>query len=77
MKLIEISVGYQASADALRVRIRELRVAIREERDPEAARRLEARIAALEPMLRECRELAALTRHYYDRGYHRNEHYTL
>lgn len=77
MTLIEISVSYQASADVLRARIRELRAAARMQTDAEAARQLTARIAALEPLLRESRELAALTRHYYDRGYHRNEHYTL
>lgn len=77
MTLIEISVTYQASADALRRRIRLLRTQARGQTDAEAVRALNARIAALQPMLREARELASLTRHYYDRGYHRNERYTL
>ena len=77
MTLIEMSVTYQAGADALRQRIRLLRTLARSQTDAEAVRDLNARIAALQPLLREARELAALTRHYYDRGYHRNEHYTL
>ena len=54
-----------------------MRMAVREQKDPEDIRLLRARIAALEPLLRENRELAALTRHYYDRGYHHHEQYTL
>ena len=77
MTLAEISVTYEISAGLLRTRIRELRLAVREQTDPEAVRQLMARIAALEPLLRESRELAALTRHYYDREYYRNERYTL
>ena len=76
MTLVEISVSYEMSADLIRDRIRELRIAAQGQTDPEAVRRLEARIAAL-PLLRESRDLARLTRHYYDRGYYRNAFYTL
>ena len=77
MTLFEMSIEYEASADAIRARIRELRLAEREQADAEAARALRMRIAALIPLLRESRELAFLTAHYYDRGYHKHERYTL
>lgn len=47
------------------------------EPDREAARRLQSRIAALDPLLREMRALTELTAHYYDRSYHKHERYTL
>lgn len=77
MTLLEMSVLYGASAAALRMRVSELRCAERRARDPEAARALRRRIAELLPLLQETRELAALTAHYYETGYHRNEKYTL
>ena len=39
--------------------------------------RLKRRILELQQLLRQSRELADLTRHYYERGYYRNEKYTL
>ena len=45
--------------------------------DPEEVRALRARIAALDPLLREAKALAELTAHYYDRSYHNHEKYTL
>ena len=39
--------------------------------------RLKRRILELQQLLRQSRELADLTRHYYERGYYRNERYTL
>ena len=77
MTLFEMSFEYEASADAIRTRIRELRIAEREQTDSDAARVLRARIAALIPLLREMRELSVLTAHYYDRGYHKHERYSL
>ena len=77
MTLLEMSASYQASAAALHGRITELRVRERAQRDPEAAFRLRRRIDELTPLLREARELAALTAHYYDRSYHKHEKYTL
>lgn len=75
MKLIELSVTYRAGAEALHRRIRELREEKRSRTDPEELRRLDRRIAELEPLLREARELAAVTARYYERGYHKNEKY--
>ena len=77
MTLLEISVSYDASSDLIRGRIQELRAATLHQTDPEAVRRLNARIAALIPLLRESNELADLTRHYYDKEYYRSAFYTL
>ena len=38
---------------------------------------LQDRIRMLSTMVREARELAVLTEHYYDRGYRRNVRYTV
>ena len=77
MTLLEMSVCYRDSAAAIHGRIAELRAREREQMDPEAAFRLRQRINELTPLLREARELASLTAHYYDRSYHRYEQYTL
>ena len=61
MTLLEMSVFYAESADRIRLRMAQLQAAERAERDPEAARRLRLRVESLRPMLREMRELAALT----------------
>jgi hypothetical protein len=77
MTLLEMSVHYADSAAAIRVRLAELRAAERAAEDPEVARQLRARMDALQPLLRESRELAVLTARYYDRSYHKHENYTL
>ena len=77
MTLLEMSAVYADSAAALRLRIAELRAAMGELSDPEELRALRARIAALDPLLREARALAELTAHYYDRSYRKHEKYTL
>ena len=77
MTLLEMSVFYEASAAAIRIRITGLREEFRNARDPDDARALRQRIAELIPLLQESRELAALTAHYYEKGYHRNGKYTL
>ena len=46
-------------------------------RDPETAWHLQRRIGELTELLRQTNELEALTAHYYERGYTRNEKYTL
>ena len=70
MTLRELSYDYKEHGDAIALRIRELRAAAKETEDPERKNRLERRVA-------EARELAVLTRHYYDRRYHKNGKYTL
>ena len=77
MTLMELSVQYEDSAAAIRGRIAQLRIAEQEQTNAEAARALRQRIEALVPLLREARELAVLTAHYYDRSYHKHERYTL
>ena len=77
MTLAELSAGYQESAQLLSQRIRQLRKAIHQTEDPEEQWRLQRRIAELTPLLTQMNELAELTAHYYDKGYWRNEKYTL
>ena len=77
MTLLEMSVLYAESADKLRGRIAQLRAAERAETDPETARRLRQRAESLRPLLREARELAEHTAHYYDRRYIRREKYRI
>lgn len=77
MTLYQMSFVYRADAAQLRTRIRELRSAQRLCEDAARASELRRRIAELAVLLRQSNELAALTEHYYDRGYHRSEKYTL
>ena len=77
MTLRELSECYEAAAVPLRRRLRELRMALQEGQDPEEIWHVKRRIAELTPMLTQMNELADLTAHYYDRGYYRNEKYTL
>ena len=77
MTLVEIAAGYRAAAEPLRRRLKELRTALKTAEDPEEIWHLKRRIAELTPMLTECNALAVLCEHYYERGYYRNETYTL
>ena len=77
MTLMELSVCYEESARLLRDRLRFLRQQLRSTRDPEERWQLKRRITELTPILTEMNELADLTAHYYDRGYWRNEKYTV
>jgi uncharacterized membrane protein YccC len=77
MTLQEISLSYEEAATPLRRRLKELRQRLLRAEDPEEIWHLKRRIAELSPILTQMNELAELTAHYYDRGYHRNEKYTL
>ena len=77
MTLAELSAGYEAAAVPLRARLRELRRLLAEDEVPDEIWHIQRRIAELTPMLTQMNELAVLTAHYYDRGYWRNEKYTL
>ena len=77
MTLRQIGAEYRVSGDLLRRRLKELRAALKTARDPEQIWQLKRRIAELTPMLTECNALAALCEHYYERGYYRDEKYTL
>ena len=77
MTLQEISRGYEEAAVPLRARLRELRQMLDKATDPEEVWHIKRRIHELTPMLTEMNELAELTARYYERGYYRNEKYTL
>ena len=77
MTLLEMSVSYADSAARHRLRITELQAALRQSKDPDAIRCLNRRMDALIPLLREMRELADLTAHYYDKRCHKHDKYIL
>ena len=77
MTLREMSEDYRAAAVPLRRRLAQLRRELKAARDPEEIWHLKRRIAVLTPMLTEMNVLAELTERYYERGYYRNEKYTL
>lgn len=68
MKLAEMSPLYEDSARRIQVRMEELRLRLRATEDPDSVRCLRQRLTELQPMLRQCRQLARLTAHYYDRS---------
>ena len=75
--LAELSLDYERSAQPLRRRLSQLRKALAVATDPEEIWHIKRRIMELTPMLTQMNELAELTEHYYDRGYWRNEKYTV
>lgn len=77
MKLCQLAEGYLETAALLRSRLRQLRQALRTEEDPQERGALRHRMAELGAILTQCYELAELTAHYYERGFKRNEKYTL
>lgn len=77
MTLRELSGEYRVSARLLSERLCTLRRERRRVRDEDERFRLQRRIFALQEMLGQMNELAELTEHYYERGYHRNEKYRL
>lgn len=77
MKLKDMSYMYATDACIFRERITELRQMAKAAATKEEARKIRQRIDDLQVLVRQSRELAALTRHYYERGYHRDEKYTL
>ena len=77
MTLEELSRCYEEAAVPLRNRLRELRILLTQTEDPEEIWHIKRRIAELTPMLTQMNELAELTARYYERGYYRNEKFTL
>lgn len=77
MTMEELSQLYRESAQLLQERLWELRIERVGMQDPEQLWQINRRIAELTPMLTEMNELAELTKHYYDKGYWRNEKYTV
>ena len=77
MTLQEMSREYDASAKLLSLRLRVLRAQLRQSTDPEECWRLRQRISVLSEVLTQTKELSRLMEHYYERGFWRNEKYTL
>ena len=77
MTLLELSAEYRAHAAVLKGRISLLEEKRREPRSRAEKKELDRRIQMLCSMQREAMELAALTEHYYDRGYHSNARYKI
>lgn len=77
MTMAELSLSYEAAAVPLRARLRELRLRLVSETDPEEIWHIKRRIAELTPLLTQMNELRELTAHYYERGFWRDKKYTL
>jgi hypothetical protein len=77
LTLKEMSKCYREAAIPLRQRLKLLRQMLAATEDPEEVWRIKRRIAELTPLLTQMNELAELTERYYERGYYRNEKYTL
>ena len=76
MTLYEMSFVYREDAMRLRLRITVLREQAKAAQGEDKLR-LKQRILELQQLLRQSNELADLTGHYYERGYYRNEKYSL
>ena len=77
MTLQELSPQYARQAETVARRLRVQRQPARAEGAPHAAQTLRQRQQELRPLLREARELAEHTAHYYDRRYIRREKYRI
>lgn len=77
MTLLQLSEDYASAAELLSGRIALLRQQEKTEEDAERRFMLHRRILDLQPMLRQCRQLHQLTAHYYERGFYRDERFTL
>lgn len=76
MTLKELSAQYEAAAEPLRVRLRELRGMLAQTNDPEEIWHIKRRIAELTPMLTQMNDLAWMLDHYYERsGADRDDRY--
>lgn len=70
MKLAEIGLEYEKSAELLRKRLSDLRKELADETDPEKRFKIKRRIASLTPMLTECNILSEYCTRYYERGFY-------
>ena len=77
MKLCELSRGYLETAALLKNRLHNVRKALKLEEDPEERAAMRHELAELGAILTQCYDLAELTKRYYERGYKRNDKYTL
>lgn len=77
MLLSEMSLEYKRAQLTFHARSSLMRAEARTEPNPRRVAALQARVKDLEPLCREARELAELTGRYYERGYYKNEKYSL
>ena len=77
MRLCELSEGYRLAAVPLRKKLRLLRLELKQADELSERAALRHEIALLSGIMTQCRELAELTAHYYERSYYRSEKYTL
>ena len=77
MTLAELSAGYIAAGDLVRHKIGLLRQQLRACDNAAQRAQLRQRINALGKILTQLNDLAELTAKYYERGFYRNEAYTL
>ena len=77
MKLRELSAGYTDAARLLRRRLKLLRTRLHTCNDAQDRASLRWEISQLAEILTQCNDLADLTAHYYERGFYRDEKYTL
>ena len=77
MRLHELSEGYRLAAVPLREKLRLLRLELKLADEPAERAALRHELAPLSGIMTQCRELAELTAHYYERGFYRDEKYTL
>ena len=77
MKLAELAPGYLAAGALLRPQLRALRRTLAASADAQERAALRSQIAALSTIYTQCRKLAELTAHYYERGFYRDDNYTL
>ena len=73
MTMEELSETYREAAKPLRERLKQLRMELVTQTNPEVVFSLKWRIAQMTPILTQLNELAELTAHYYERGYWRSE----
>ena len=77
MRLHELSEGYRLATVPLRKKLRLLRLELKQADELSERAALRHEIALLSGIMTQCRELAELTAHYYERGFYRDEKYTL
>lgn len=77
MKLAEMAIDYENSAQRISGRLSQLRSSLRASPTEEEAFHLRRRIAELKPMLTQCRKLSNVTAHYYDRSFYGYDEYRI
>lgn len=78
MTMKELAVEYRESAALLKARVGALQERLGAPGLREMDKlRLRGRICTLQSMYRDVTEAAVVMEHYYDRGYRRNERYTI